>query len=125
MENECRNCGYVEPVDGVKPANEDDRTGSEENGTPFRDVDVAFIDKNELTLIQNRAQCLKCFQIIQSTHRHDFVSCRCGAVSVDGGLAYVRRVGHLQYVNELSVYGPKSISKSVSRRLEAQILSEV
>ena len=26
-------------------------------------------------------------------HRHDFVSCKCHAVSVDGGMSYLRRVG--------------------------------
>jgi hypothetical protein len=79
-------------------------------------------DTNKLTLIQNRAQCLFCFQIVESTHRHEMVTCRCGRVAVDGGLAYVRRVGKLQFINELCVYGPPSISKSEARRLEHQIL---
>lgn len=44
-------------------------------------------------LIQNEAKCLKCGDIVFSAHRHDFKSCSCGATSVDGGMAYVRRVG--------------------------------
>jgi hypothetical protein len=31
--------------------------------------------------------------MIISKHRHDFVTCTCGAISVDGGQAYLRRVG--------------------------------
>jgi hypothetical protein len=31
--------------------------------------------------------------MIVSKHRHDFVTCTCGAISVDGGQAYLRRVG--------------------------------
>lgn len=42
-------------------------------------------------LIKNRAKCLKCGEIIESTHRHDFVTCSCGNLSVDGGLDYIRR----------------------------------
>ena len=42
-------------------------------------------------VIRNRAQCRLCNDIIESTHRHDFVTCGCGEISVDGGLAYLRR----------------------------------
>ena len=41
-------------------------------------------------IIRNAAQCLKCNDIIESTHRHDFVSCKCGCIFVDGGHEYVR-----------------------------------
>jgi hypothetical protein len=34
--------------------------------------------------------------MIISKHRHDFVTCTCGAISVDGGQAYLRRVGSLE-----------------------------
>ncbi len=94
------------------------------DGTPFRDTDVAFVGIDKLTLIQNRAQCLFCYQIIQSTHRHEFVYCRCRRIAVDGGLAYARRVGQMEYINDLNVYGPPSISKSEARRFETQILAE-
>jgi len=42
-------------------------------------------------VIRNRAQCAKCGDIIESTNRHDFVTCGCGEISVDGGLDYLRR----------------------------------
>ena len=44
-------------------------------------------------IIQNAATCLACGDFIVSKHRHDFVTCTCGAVSVDGGQSYIRRVG--------------------------------
>lgn len=41
-------------------------------------------------LIRNRAKCLNSGDIIESTYRHDFVTCICGNLSVDGGLDYAR-----------------------------------
>ena len=43
-------------------------------------------------IIRNRVQCSKCNDIIESRHCHDFKSCSCGAVAVDGGKDYLRRV---------------------------------
>ena len=44
-----------------------------------------------IKIIRNRAQCLLCGDIIESHSRHDFVTCKCGALSVDGGHSYIRR----------------------------------
>lgn len=44
-------------------------------------------------IILNRVQCKKCQDVIISHCRHDFNSCRCGNVSVDGGRTYLRRLG--------------------------------
>jgi hypothetical protein len=44
-------------------------------------------------IIQNAATCLSCGDFIFSKHRHDFVECTCGAIAVDGGQEYLRRVG--------------------------------
>jgi hypothetical protein len=44
-------------------------------------------------IVQNAVSCLACGDFIVSKHRHDFVTCTCGAISVDGGQAYLRRVG--------------------------------
>jgi len=89
-------------------------------GTPFRTQPVHF-GSNELTLLKNRAQCLVCWDIIESTTRHEFRTCKCGAISVDGGVAYSRRVGQLENVNDLNIYGPKYKSNSEGRRLFSQI----
>lgn len=42
-------------------------------------------------VLSNKAQCRKCGDIIESTNVHDFKSCSCGAISVDGGLDYLKR----------------------------------
>jgi hypothetical protein len=47
-------------------------------------------------IVQNAVICNKCDDFIVSKHRHDFVSCKCGNVSVDGGQAYLRRVGGIE-----------------------------
>jgi ribosomal protein S27AE len=43
-------------------------------------------------IIRNAARCKKCGDVIESKHRHDFVSCKCGAIAVDGGTDYIRWV---------------------------------
>ena len=45
-------------------------------------------------IIKNQVKCLKCGAIIESKNRHDFVTCSCGNVSVDGGKDYLRRTFH-------------------------------
>jgi hypothetical protein len=50
----------------------------------------------------NKAKCKKCRTVIESTHRHHFVPCSCGSIAVDGGTDYLRRVGHLDLIEELS-----------------------
>lgn len=41
--------------------------------------------------MSNRARCLICGDIITSKHTHDFQTCSCGNLSVDGGPDYRRR----------------------------------
>lgn len=42
-------------------------------------------------IVKNMIKCKLCGDIIESTHRHDFVTCMCGCCSVDGGTDYLRR----------------------------------
>ena len=44
-----------------------------------------------MIIIKNRAKCLKCNEILESKHRHDFVTCSCNNLSVDGGHSYLKR----------------------------------
>ncbi|MBE5748506.1 MAG: hypothetical protein E7344_02620 [Clostridiales bacterium] len=44
-----------------------------------------------MVIIRNAIQCKKCGDIIESTYRHDYKTCSCGACSVDGGHDYLRR----------------------------------
>jgi len=43
-------------------------------------------------ILSNKIRCNFCQDTIKSKHRHDFVFCSCGAVAVDGGKDYLRRV---------------------------------
>ena len=56
-------------------------------------------------IISNKIKCLKCGDVIESKHVHDFVSCTCGAVSVDGGRDYLKRCGS-EWI-EMSEWTPK------------------
>lgn len=44
-------------------------------------------------IIQNAVTCLSCGDFIFSAHRHHYNQCTCGAIAVDGGQEYLRRVG--------------------------------
>ena len=53
-------------------------------------------------IIVNKIKCKKCGDEIESTYRFDFKFCKCGAVAVDGGKDYLRRVGYEEDYEELS-----------------------
>lgn len=61
-------------------------------------------------IIKNAARCKKCGDVIESKHRHDFVGCKCGAIAVDGGREYLRRLypggEESDYIEELSEVEP-------------------
>lgn len=40
--------------------------------------------------MKNRAKCKLCGDIIESFHRHDYVTCKCGEIAVDGGTDYFK-----------------------------------
>ena len=42
-------------------------------------------------IIRNAIQCKKCWDIIESRYRHDYVQCKCGSCAVDGGYDYLKR----------------------------------
>ena len=44
-------------------------------------------------ILQNEIICNKCGDQIYSALRHHYNTCGCGAVAVDGGMSYLRRVG--------------------------------
>lgn len=35
--------------------------------------------------MKNRAKCKLCFDILESFHLHDYVTCKCGEISISGG----------------------------------------
>ena len=58
--------------------------------------------EKRIKLISNKAQCRLCGDVIESFHRHDFVTCKCGAIFIDGGTEYIRRGGNLEGIIDLS-----------------------
>lgn len=61
----------------------------DKDGNEFIDPDSEAYALATQTL--NKARCLKCGQTLVSQHRHDYKTCRCGNLSVDGGPAYIKR----------------------------------
>jgi len=72
------------------------------------------MDDNLYRVIRNRCQCRQCEDIIESTNRHDFVRCRCGAIFTDGGTAYIRRgFTNIDDIIDLSEYELKELNHGV------------
>ena len=42
-------------------------------------------------IIRNQVKCKRCGDIIESRSTHEYVTCSCGAVGVDGGHEYLKR----------------------------------
>ena len=60
-------------------------------------------------ITKNAIKCLKCGDIVESKHRHDFRMCSCGAVFIDGGHDYVRcggRPGDFELLTEYAEEEP-------------------
>lgn len=57
-------------------------------------------------ITKNSIKCNLCQDIIVSKHTHDFVSCKCGCCSVDGGNSYLKRsyIHSIDDFTELSEY---------------------
>lgn len=58
-----------------------------------------------MKILLNKIRCNKCDDEIESKSVHDFKFCKCGAVAIDGGLYYLRRLGKSKNdYTELSLY---------------------
>lgn len=73
-----------------------------------------------MKVIVNKIRCKKCGDIIESTHRHDFKICKCGAVAVDGGHDYLRRSGDLDGYEELSITEEREFDWDSIKRKDVQ-----
>jgi hypothetical protein len=61
-------------------------------------------------IIRNAAKCLACGDEIESKHRHDYVTCSCGNVSLDGGrdwLSLRRCIGDWSQYRDLTITDPQ------------------
>ena len=64
-------------------------------------------------ILQNAAVCKKCGDGVWSAHRHDYRQCECGAIAVDGGAEYLRRVGSSFDFDDRSIIGPESFKEEL------------
>jgi len=69
-------------------------------------------------IIQNAVTCLSCGDFIYSMHRHDFVTCTCGSISVDGGQEYLRRVGAIDACVDMSWSLPDDVYNECAEVVE-------
>tara|TARA_R110002167_G_scaffold54093_3_gene154407 strand:+ start:3994 stop:4329 length:336 start_codon:yes stop_codon:yes gene_type:complete len=67
-------------------------------------------------IVKNAVECKKCGEVVESRHRHDFLYCHCGAISVDGGTDYLRRGGDVHGGIDRSMIMPQ---KSLDACIEA------
>jgi hypothetical protein len=71
-------------------------------------------DGNDVKRFKNKARCLKCGDVIESTHVHDCRYCTCGAIMVDGGHDYWRCGGSLFDFER--IFEERNVSKGVDPR---------
>lgn len=55
--------------------------------------DYTLVSRGGKLIYRNSAKCRNCGDELISFRRHDFKTCSCGDLSVDGGHDYIRRVG--------------------------------
>lgn len=74
----------------------------------FTHIDTPFTRRRELDVgdvFINQGQCKACGWVIRSKNRHDYVTCRCGESTIDGGSWYVKYSGplelHTVYYNDI------------------------
>jgi hypothetical protein len=46
---------------------------------------ILSVGKDLRDRMRNRAKCKKCQSILESFHLHDYVTCKCGEISISGG----------------------------------------
>ena len=64
-------------------------------------------------IVKNEVKCDHCKDIIESTDTHDFKTCSCGMVSVDGGYDYLKRA----VKSNPSILNPLPFNISISELL--------
>ena len=60
------------------------------------------MEKKKEVIISNKIKCKKCEDIIESKNTNDYKRCSCGAVAIDGGKDYLKRIGNEKDYDELS-----------------------
>lgn len=61
------------------------------------------MEKKKQIIKVNKIKCKKCGNIIESKTTNDLKRCSCGAVAVDGGKEYLKRIGNDEEYEELPI----------------------
>lgn len=70
----------------------------------------------------NGAVCLQCKEFVRSKNRHDFRTCKCGKVMVDGGSHYCRRIGEPDdFIDVIETYEDDRDDRTAEQRTEETI----
>ena len=69
--------------------------------------------KKNKNLFVNAIICGSCKTVLFSRARHDYRSCTCGVVSVDGGFDYLKCSGDADLLKFLEIKLPKMITKKL------------
>lgn len=72
-------------------------------------------------IVQNAASCLTCGDLIYSAHRHHYAECSCGAIAVDGGQDYLRRVGDFSNAVDMSWSIPDEVYEECAAAVQQAI----
>lgn len=54
-------------------------------------------------IISNKIKCKKSGDIIESKSTNEYKRCSCGAVAIDGGKDYLKRIGNEEDYEEMSI----------------------
>jgi len=54
--------------------------------------------------VRHAIYCKKCEQTIESNYQHDFKTCLCKSISIDGGIEDGRILGNLNEMEDRSMY---------------------
>ena len=66
------------------------------------------------TQVRHAAYCIKCMETIESKHVHDYKTCRCGSVAIDGGIESGNRIlGDSYLMENRSVYSTRIGTKII------------
>ena len=74
-----------------------------------------------MTILSNQVACDLCGDNPWSANRHDFRTCKCGAISVDGGMDYLRRVGNVEAYTDKSIELPSAVVLAVRNEIQVAV----
>lgn len=96
-----------------------DDVSQEEYEATCRKLDAAERSQPAPIILRNSLKCKSCGDEIESTHRHDFVMCKCGKVGADGGKEYLRRIGNQEDYEDTSIMQQTEVPRNTNQKSEA------